>query len=214
MFATGFRFLVRTAAGAVAAGLMFIAFATTHAQAATVDEFLANPTAVMAQYPNGGAELISLIRDVATAHPEALSTLTGLLSSGGTDQQAAVGSGLGQAYKITLNNDQAYAAQIAAAVGGSSSDSAKTAYSGATGNVSIASTGGGAAGGGAGGGGGGGSGGTAGGSGFGGTPSGGSNSGSSGTTGQSPTQTSGATFTGGGGGVSGTTSTSNSVSPR
>jgi hypothetical protein len=210
MFATGFRFLVRATVGAVLAGLMFMTLATTGAQAATVDEFLANPAQVMAQYPNGGAELISLIRDVATSHPEALATITGLLSSGTADQQAAVGSGLGQAYKIVLNTDQAYAAQIAAAVGGSSSDSAKTAYSGATGNVSIASTGGGP---GAGGGGGGGSGGTAGGNGSGGTPTGGSNSGAGGTTGQGTTQTSGNTFTGGGGGVSGSTSTG-SVSPR
>jgi hypothetical protein len=210
MFATGFRYLVRAAAGAVAAGLMFTTLATTHAQAATVDEFLANPTQVMAQYPNGGAELISLIRDVATSHPEALATITSLLASGNADQQGAIGSGLGQAYNIVLNTDQAYATQIAAAIGGSSSDSAKTAYAGVTGNVSIASPGPGAGGGG--GGTGGGSGGTAGGSGSG-IPTGGSNSGSSGTTGQGSTQTSGNTFTGGGGGVSGSTSTG-SVSPR
>lgn len=209
MFATGFRYLARVAAGAVLAGLMFTTLATTGAQAATVDEFLANPAQVMAQYPNGGAELISLIRDVATSHPEALATITSLLSSGNVDQQSAVGSGLGQAYKIVLNTDQAYAAQIAAAVAGSNSDSAKIAYSGATGNVSIASTGGGAAGGG---GAGGGSGGPAGGSGSG-IPTGGSNSGSGGTTGQNTTQNSGNTFTGGGGGVSGSTSTG-SVSPR
>jgi len=213
MFATSFRYLARAAAGTLIASFMLTAAATSGAQAATVDEFLANPTQVMAQYPNGGADLISLIRDVATSHPEALATITSLLSSGNVDQQAAVGSGLGQAYKIVLNTDQAYAAQIAAAVAGSSSDNAKTAYSGATGNVSIASTGGGAAGGGGGGGSGGGSGGTAGGSGFGGTPTGGSNSGSGGTTGQGTTQTSGNTFTGGGGGVSGSTSTG-SVSPR
>lgn len=210
MFATAFSYLARATAGAVLAGLMFTTLATTGAQAATVDEFLANPTQVMAQYPNGGAELISLIRDVATSHPEALATITSLLSSGSVDQQSAVGSGLGQAYKIVLNTDQAYAAQIAAAVGGSSSDNAKTAYSGATGNVSIASTGGGAAGGG---GSGGGSGGPAGGTGFGGTPTGGSNSGSGGTTGQNSNQNSGNTFTGGGGGVSGASS-SGSVSRR
>src|SRR5664279_1651466 len=103
MFATAFNFLARATAGAVMAGLMFTTLATTGAQAATVDEFLANPTQVMAQYPNGGAELISLIRDVATSHPEALATITSLLSSGNADQQAAVGSGLGQAYKIVLN---------------------------------------------------------------------------------------------------------------
>lgn len=214
MFATAFNYLVRASAGAVMAGLMFTSLVSTGAQAATVDEFLANPAQVMAQYPAGGAELISLIRDVATSHPEALATITSLLASGNVDQQAAIGSGLGQAYKIVLNSDQAYAAQIAAAIGGSNSDSAKTAYSGATGDVSIASVGGGAAGSGGGGGGaGGGSGGTAGGTGFGGTPTGGSNSGSGGTTGQNTTQNSGTTFTGGGGGVGGASS-SGSVSPR
>ena len=209
MFATVSSYLSRAAAGAVVGAFMFTALGTTHVQAATVDEFLANPTQVMAQYPNGGADLISLIRDVATSHPEALSTLTGLLSSGTADQQAAVGSGMGQAYKIVLNTDQAYASQIAAAVGNSSSDSAKTAYSGATGNVAIGSAGAGA--------GGGGSGGTAGGSGSGGTPSGGANSGSGGTTGQSSTQNSGSNFTGGGGGVGGASSSGSSsgnVSPR
>lgn len=209
MFATGFRYLVRATAGALAAGLMFATLVTTPAKAATVAEFIANPTQVMAQYPNGGAELIALIRDVATSRPDALATLTALLSSGSAEQQAAVGSGLGQAYKIVVNSDQAYASQIAAAVGASSSDSAKTAYSGATGNVSTASTGPGAGGGS----GSGGSGGTAGGSTGSGAPSGGSNSGSS-TTGQGSSQTPTGTFTGGGGGASGASSSTGSVSAR
>ncbi|MDP2296011.1 MAG: hypothetical protein Q8M24_11190 [Pseudolabrys sp.] len=211
MFAKGFRYLVRAAAGAVAAGLMFASLATTQTQAATVAEFLANPTQVMAQYPNGGPELTALIRDVATSNPQALATLTSLLSAGNVQQQASVGAGLGQAYLIVLNTNQAYAAQIAAAVGASGSDSAKTAYSGATGNVATASTGPGAGAGGGGGGAGGGSGGTAGGGSGSGAPSGGSNSGSTGTTGQSSTQTSGNTFTGGGGGSPGS---SGSVSAR
>lgn len=209
MFAKGFRYLVRAAAGAVTAGLMFTSLATTQTQAATVAEFLANPTQVMAQYPNGGADLVSLIRDVATSNPQALATLTSLLSAGNADQQGAVGAGLGQAYNIVLNTNQAYAAQIAAAVGASGSDNAKTAYAGATGNVATASTGPGAGASGAGGG----SGGTAGGSAGSGAPSGGSNSGSSGTTGQSNTQTSGNTFTGGGGSRSGSSGTS-TVSAR
>jgi hypothetical protein len=214
MIASGFRHLVRVAACVAAAGFMFanLAAAQTSSTSA-VNQFLANPTQVMAQYPNGGPELISLIRDVAVAHPEALATLTSLLSAGNAAQQGAVGSGLGQAYNIVLSTNQAYAAQIAAAVGGSNSDIAKTAYAGSTGNVATASTGPGAGGAG-GGGGGGGSGGPAGGSGASGPPSGGSNSGSSGTTGQGSTQTSGNTFTGGGGSRSGSSGSSGSVSAR
>ncbi len=211
MFAKGFRSLVRATASVIAAGLMFTSLATTQSQAATVAEFLANPTQVMAQYPNGGAELTALIRDVAVANPQALATLTALLSSGSAEQQASVGSGLGQAYNTLVSTNPAYAAQIAAAVGASSSNSAKTSYSSTTGNTTTASTGPGAAGGG--GGGGGGSGGTAGGTGSG-TPSGGSNSGSSGTTGQGSTQTSGNTFTGGGSSGTGGVTSSGSVSAR
>jgi hypothetical protein len=208
MLASGFRHLVRVAACVAAAGFMFANLATAQTTpTSAVNQFLANPAQVMAQYPNGGAELISLIRDVAVSHPEALATLTSLLSAGNAAQQGAVGSGLGQAYIIVLNTNQAYAAQIAAAVGASGSDSAKIAFSGSTGNVSTAAIGGG------GGAGGGGSGGPAGGSGFSGPPSGGSNSGSGGTTGQGSTQNSGNTFTGGGGGVGGASS-SGSVSAR
>ncbi len=210
MLASGFRHLVRVAACVAAAGFMFANLATAQTTpTSAVNQFLANPAQVMAQYPNGGAELISLIRDVAVSHPEALATLTSLLSAGNVAQQGAVGSGLGQAYNIVLNTNQAYAAQIAAAVGASGSDSAKIAFSGSTGNVSTAAVGGG----GGAGGGGGGSGGPAGGSGFSGPPSGGSNSGSGGTTGQGSTQNSGNTFTGGGGGVGGASS-SGSVSAR
>jgi hypothetical protein len=211
MLASGLRFIIRAAAGALVAAVLFSAISTNQAQAATVDQFLANPTAVMAQYPNGGADFISLVRDVATSHPEALATITALLSSGSADQQAAIGSGLGQAYTAMLTANPTYAASIQSAIGASSSSDAQTAYSGATGNVSTAST----SGPGAGGGGGGGSGGPTGGSGSGGSgPSGGSNSGSGSTNGSGSSQTNSGTFTGGGGSVSGTTSSSGSVSPR
>jgi hypothetical protein len=217
MLASGLRFIIRAAAGALVAAVLFSALSINQAQAATVDEFLANPTAVMAQYPNGGADFISLVRDVATSHPEALATITGLISSASADQQGAIGSGLGQAYTAMLTSNPTYAASIQSAIGASSSSDAQTAYSGATGNVSTASTSGPGAGG-AGGGGGGGSGGPAGGSGFGGTPSGGSNSGSGGTTnGSGSSQTTSGTFTGGGGSVTGTTTssgTTTSVSPH
>jgi hypothetical protein len=210
MLASGLRFIVRACAGALVATVLFSAISMNLAQAATVDEFLANPTAVMAQYPNGGADFISLVRDVATSHPEALATITALLSSGSPDQQAAIGSGLGQAYTAMLTANPTYAASIQAAIGASSSSDAQTAYAGATGNVSTASTSGPGAGGG-----GGGSGGPTGGSGSGGSgPPGGSNSGSGSTNGSGSSQTNSGTFTGGGGSVNGSTNSTGSVSPR
>lgn len=209
MVASFTRHVVRAAAGVVMATLLF----ASPGQAQTAAQFAANPAQVLAQFPNGGPQLISLVRDAVTQNPGLLQTITSLMSGASSNQQAAIGSGLGQAAQIAVNNNnQAFANQIAAAVAASGSSDAQTAFSGATGSTQTAATGAGAGAGG----GGGGSGGPAGGSGGGfggGAPSGGANSGG-GTTGSGAgsTQTSTATFTGGGGGVGGASNTS--VSPR
>lgn len=210
MVATVIRRVVRAAAGVVMATMLF----AHPGQAQTVAQFAANPAQVLAQFPNGGPQLISLVRDAVTQNPGLLQTLTGLLQGASADQQAAIGSGLGQAAQIAINNNnQAFANQISAAVAASGASNAQTAFSGATGNTQTAATGAGAGAGG-GGGGGGGSGGPAGGSGTGsggGAPSGGSNSGGTTTgSGGGSTQTSTSTFTGGGGGAG----SGSSVSPR
>lgn len=171
---------------------------------AAVTQFIANPTQALQDYPSGGPQLISLIRDVALAHPEALQTIVGLLANATADQQTAIGSGLGQAAQMSLRTNQAYANQIQQALIASGFQNAITAFAGVTGNVNIASTG---PGGGGGGGGVGGS------TGANGSPSGGSNSGGGQTFGSSNFQTSSQNFfTGGGSG--GATSSSGSVSPR
>lgn len=208
--AAPFKRYLRYTVPVLAAGLLFApaAGAQTPNNAATppanaqtppannaVTQFLANPTQSLARYANGGAALISLIRDIAVTRPDALQTLADLLATANRDQQTAFGSGLGQAYKIVVLTDQAYATRIAELIGNSASDNAKLAYAGATGDAPIGAAGGGGDGGGAGGGSGGQT-------GSGGTAFGGVNTGSSQT---SPTsfQTSSQTFTGGGGGASG-----------
>src|SRR5674476_968648 len=100
------RYLLRVSTCVVAAGFMFASLATAQTPSSAVDQFLANPTQTLQQYQNGGADLISLIRDAALAHPEALQTIIGLLANANSDQQMTIGSGLGQAAK---NADQAYA---------------------------------------------------------------------------------------------------------
>jgi hypothetical protein len=92
--------------------------------------------------------MISLLRDVAVAHPEALQTIIGLLTGANADQQSAIGSALGQAANIVVKTNQAYANQIQQAIANSGSDNANTAFAAVTGNVNIASTGGGGGGGG------------------------------------------------------------------
>jgi hypothetical protein len=155
MLRIGYRQILQLAAGAVAAMVMFAsaAVAQTNTNQA-INQFLANPAQVLQQYPNGGAQLISLIRDVAVSHPEALQTITGLLSGATTDQQSAIGSGLGQAAQIVVRTNQAYANQIQQAIAGSTSEDAKVSFAGVTGNTTIAAAGGGGGGGGGGAGGG------------------------------------------------------------
>lgn len=198
------RYALKVATSIVAAGFIFASSAVAQSnQNQAIDQFLANPNQVLQQYPKGGAQLISLIRDVCVSHKEALKTLTGLLKGSNKEQQLATGSGLGQCAQIAVRTDQAYANQIQQAVADSGSEDANTAFAGVTGNVTIASSG-------PGGGGGGGVGGPTGTSGF---AFGGVNSGNAQAFGGQHFQTSSQLFTGGGAGVSGTTS-SGSVSPH
>jgi len=190
-----------------------LAAAPVRAQTATdqaVNQFLSNPTQAMQNYPSGGAQFISLIRDVAVSHPEALATIMNLLSSANGDQQAAIGSGLGQAAQIVVKTNQAYASQIQQAIANSNSDSAKTSFASVTGNTTIASTGGAGAGGGGGGGGGGGVGGQ---TSFTGFALGGSNSGSAQTFGGLHYQTTSQNYFSGAS-SSGASSSTRSVSPH
>lgn len=179
-----------------------------------IDQFIANPSQVLQQYPNGGPQLISLIRDVALAHPESLQAIIALLANASSDQQMAIGSGLGQAAQMSAQNNPAFANQIQAALVASGFQDAITAFAAVTGNVNIASTGPGG-----GGDGGGGVGGPTG-SGSGG-PTGGSNTGNGQTFGSSNFQTSSTnSFTGGGAGGgansggSGSSGSSGSTSPH
>ncbi|MGA7799244.1 MAG: twin-arginine translocation signal domain-containing protein [Gammaproteobacteria bacterium] len=168
------RQFLRLSTAVIAAALVFPSLAM--AQQSAVDKFLADPAKALQNFPKGGAQLISLIRDVAVAHPEALNSIVALLKTANTDQQSAIGSGLGQAAQIVTKTNPTYANQIQQAVASAGSDAATTSFASVTGNVNIAATGGGDGGGGDGGGTGGG-GGVGGGNLGGGLPTGGSNTG-------------------------------------
>jgi|SRR5690349_17808373 hypothetical protein len=116
---------------------------------ADVAVFLANPSQALASNPDGGAKLISFIRDVAVADPTALAAIINLLGSASAAQQSAIGAGLGQAVQMISNTNQDYAVQIQTAVAASDFQAAKTAFAATTGNT-IVSTGGGGGGGGGG----------------------------------------------------------------
>lgn len=127
--------------------------------ASDVRSFLDNPNGLLSQNPNGGGEMISRVRDLAASDPATLSAVMGLLATANTSQQSAIGSGLGQAYRVCIRPDQTFATQIQQAMVGATSQNAKDSFAAVNPDSQIGAVGGGGAGaGGAGGAGGGGAG--------------------------------------------------------
>jgi hypothetical protein len=118
--------------------------------AANIQQFLANPSALLTQYPNGGPELTKAVRDLAASDPNTLSALISLLKTASPDQSSAIGTGLGQVAELAVNSDPAYATQIQTAIVTANIDSALVAFSAVVGgDVKLAAaTGGGGGGGG------------------------------------------------------------------
>lgn len=117
--------------------------------APTVQQFLANPSGLLTQFPNGGPDLTKMVRDLAASNPQTLSALIGLLRGATPEQASAIGTGLGQAAELAVNTDPDYATEIQTAVVTASNDSAMVAFSAVVGgNVKLAAAGGGGGGGG------------------------------------------------------------------
>jgi hypothetical protein len=124
--------------------------------AAIMDAFKANPSQLLQAYPQGGAEMISRVRDIGASDPSTVALLIGLLKTADPQTQVpAIATGLAQLAKLALKNDQAFATEIQNAIGQSGVQVAIDAFRGALGDVAIGAAGGGGGGGGAGTGGGG-----------------------------------------------------------
>src|SRR5581483_10627701 len=80
--------------------------------ATTIQAFVADPSTLLSQYPNGGPQLITQVRDLAASDPQTLSAIIGLLSRANPDQAAAIGTGLGQVALMAVRDDQDYATKI------------------------------------------------------------------------------------------------------
>jgi hypothetical protein len=120
--------------------------------AAIMDAFKANPSQLLQAYPQGGAEMISRVRDIGASDPSTVALLIGLLKTADPQTQVpAIATGLAQLAKLALKNDQAFATEIQNAIGQSGVQVAIDAFRGALGDVAIGAAGG--AGGGGGGGG-------------------------------------------------------------
>lgn len=169
--------------------------------ATVISDFKAAPSSLLQQYPTGGPQLISRVRDLGASDPATLPGLIALLKDSATtkDQMRAIVGGLAQVARMAAQADQPFANEIQSAIAATGNQDVIAAYQAATGDVAIAATGGGAGGGGTG------AGGPTGTSGF---ATGGGGSGVT-TFGNNTTANNGTGI--GSGGVGGTT---NSVSPR
>ncbi|WP_018317075.1 hypothetical protein [Bradyrhizobium sp. WSM2793] len=145
------------AAAALAATISSVASAAIYPPqrqlpATVISEFKAAPNSLLQQYPTGGPQLISRVRDLGASDPTTLPGLIALLKDPATtkDQMRAIVAGLAQVARMAAQQDQAYGNEIQSAIAGTGNPDVIVAYQAATGDVAIAATGGGAGGGGTG----------------------------------------------------------------
>jgi hypothetical protein len=108
--------------------------------------FLANPGQVLQQNPDGGTAMVSLLREVAIADPSSLNAILALVPNAKKAQKTAIGNALGQAAKVVVKTNQAYANQILTAIAETKDQDVFVAYSGGANDQGTAATGAGGAG--------------------------------------------------------------------
>ncbi|UQR65379.1 hypothetical protein LRP30_09095 [Bradyrhizobium sp. C-145] len=109
-----------------------------------ISEFKASPNSLLQQYPTGGPQLISRVRDLGASDPTTLPGLIALLKDPATskDQMRAIVAGLAQVARMAAQQDQAYGNEIQTAIAGTGNPDVIAAYQAATGDVATAATGG------------------------------------------------------------------------
>ncbi|MDD1529430.1 hypothetical protein C7U92_20435 [Bradyrhizobium sp. WBOS7] len=112
--------------------------------ATVISDFKASPNSLLQQYPTGGPQLISRVRDLGASDPTTLPGLIALLKDPATtkDQMQGIVAGLAQVARMAAQSDQAYANEIQSAIAGTGNQDVIAAYQAATGDVAIAATGG------------------------------------------------------------------------
>ena len=120
---------------AVALLLCMMGAKSGFAQELNAQTFLASPSLVLEQNPDGGPTLVGQIRDLAVADPGTLASIIGLLSGANKNQKAAIASGLAQAAKIVMRHNWRYAEKIKQAIDDTKDQDVILAYAGATGDL-------------------------------------------------------------------------------
>jgi hypothetical protein len=124
--------------------------------ASTVSSFVANPSQLLTQFPNGGPGMGAQVRGLLQTDRSTLSAVVGLLASSNEAQRKMIAETLAQIAKQYSSSEPAFANQIQQAVANSGLQDVIRAYAEVAGDTGTAATGAGGGGGGAGGTGGGG----------------------------------------------------------
>jgi hypothetical protein len=143
MFGKPFGTLARRFAIAGTAALFFchpITSATAAVTPQQVTEFVSNPASILQANPEGGGRLVALVRDLVLANPATLPAIIALLARANPAQQAAIGSGLGQAAQSSVRANPTLANQIQEALAASGVQVAIASFAATTGNVPVAGT--------------------------------------------------------------------------
>lgn len=77
-----------------------------------VSQFINDPGKLLTQFPNGGPQMISLIRDLVASEPGTLPLIINLNGKANTEQVQALGAGLGQAALVCKRTAQAFSNEI------------------------------------------------------------------------------------------------------
>lgn len=109
--------------------------------AQTITQFTNNPSRMLTQFPTGGGQMISRVRDLLASDPAVLVPILTLVANANSDQKSAMGAALAQAAKLYARSDQAFAAQIQQAVANTQDQELIVAYAAAAGDQPIAATG-------------------------------------------------------------------------
>ena len=110
--------------------------------AQTIQQFLANPQGLLSQYPDGGALMVSRVRDLVASDSGTVDPILALLKSANPDQASAIGTGLGQVALMAVSQDQAFATDLQTKVAQAGNTSAIVAFSAVVGgDIKLAATG-------------------------------------------------------------------------
>jgi hypothetical protein len=155
------RLFLRLVLGAAIAGTLLVSLPSANAAVylprqslptQTIQQFLSNPSSLLTQFPNGGPQMIAMVRDLLASDPATLKAIIALLSSANPEQSTAMGTAGGQVALMAVSVDPGFATDLQDAFASSKNSSASVAFSAVVGgDIKLTAATGGVGGGGGGG---------------------------------------------------------------